>query len=85
MIYIKKRKNILVSSLLLISIILATTIYSAFSTSLQIDGEAIVRSNNNIRITGIRITNQVNGAYEEFNNKYTKETTSMFVILPFNR
>lgn len=83
-IYIKNRKSILTGIVLLITIMLSTIVYSAFSTSLQVDGEVIVRSDNNIRITGIRITNRVNGAYEEFNNKYTKETTSMFVILPSN-
>ena len=51
---------------------------------MQINGEAIVRSDNDIRITGVKIINQTNNAYETYNNKYTKETTSMFVTLPSN-
>lgn len=63
---------------------LSTVVYSAFSSNLQITGDAVVRSINNIRVTDIRISNQTNGAYEKYNNKFTSETTSMFVILPSN-
>ena len=69
---------------LLTSIIVTTIVYSAFSTQLQIMGEAIVRSDNDIRITNVKIETQSNGAYETYNNKYTKDTTSMFVTLPSN-
>lgn len=59
-------------------------VYSAFSTKLQIGGELVVRSDNDIRVTNINIKETTNGAYETYNNKYTKDTTSMFVTLPSN-
>ena len=59
-------------------------VYSAFSTKLQIGGDLIVRSDNDIRITNLSIKESTNGAYETYNNKYTKDTTSMFVTLPSN-
>ena len=72
------------SIVLLTSIILTTLVYSAFSTKLQIDVDLIVRSNNDIRVTNVSIKESTNGAYETYNNKYTKDTTSMFVTLPGN-
>ena len=58
--------------------------YSAFSTKLQIGGDLIVRSDNDIRVTNINFKESTGGAYETYNNKYTKDTTSMFVTLPSN-
>ena len=72
------------SIVLLTSIILTTLVYSAFGTKLQIDGDLIVRSNNDIRVTNISIKETMGSAYETYNNKYTKNTTSMFVTLPSN-
>ena len=84
MIIIKSSRNILIGIVLLTSIILTTLIYSAFSTKLQIGGDLIVRSDNEIRVTNISIKESTGGAYETYNNKYTKDTTSMFVTLPSN-
>ena len=70
--------------ILLIAIIFTTIVYSAFSTKLQIDGDLVVRSDNDIRITNLSIKESTGGAYETYNSKYTKNTTSMFVTLPSN-
>ena len=70
--------------ILLIAIIFTTIVYSAFSTKLQINGDLVVRSDNDIRITNLSIKESTGGAYETYNSKYTKNTTSMFVTLPSN-
>ncbi len=57
-------------------------VYSAFSTKLQISGDLVVKSDNEIRVTNISVKDFSNRANETYNNKYTKNTTSMFVILP---
>lgn len=74
--------NILLGIVLLTSILLTTIVYSAFNTQLNIEGEAIVRSEQNIRITNISISNTSNGAYETYNSKYNKDVTYMYVTLP---
>ena len=81
---IKSNKDVLISIVLLISILLTTVVYSAFSTKLQIGGELVVRSDDDIRVSNISIKEQTGGAYETYNNKYTKNTTSMFITLPSN-
>ena len=77
-------RRILLGIILLTSILLTTIVYSAFNTQLNIEGEAIVRSEQDIRITNISISNTTNGAYETYNNKYNKDTTFMYVTLPSN-
>ncbi len=64
------------------SLFFTTIVYSAFSTQLQIRGEAIVRSDQMIRITGLRLSEVTNNAYETYNSKYEKDTTSLYVTLP---
>lgn len=81
---IKSGRNILLDIVLLTSILLTTIVYSAFNIQLQISGEAIVRSDNDIRVTNVKVLSQTNNAYETYNSKYTKDTTSMFVTLPSN-
>jgi len=67
---------------LLVSLLFTTIVYSAFSTQLQIKGEAIVRSDQMIRITGLKLLETTNNAYETYNSKYEKDTTSLYVTLP---
>mgnify|MGYP004467310421 CR=1 FL=1 len=81
---IKPNKDVLISIILLISILLTTIVYSAFSTKLQIGGELVVRSDDDIRITNTSVKEQIGGAYETYNNKFTKNTVSLFVTLPSN-
>lgn len=57
-------------------------VYAAFNTQLQIKGEAVVRSDQEIRITDFRLIETTNNAFEIYNSKYEKNTTSLFVSLP---
>lgn len=74
----------ILSVFLLISIFFTTIVYSAFSTQLQISGEAVVRSDQVIRITNLSVKQQTGGAFETYNNKYGKDTTGMYITLPVN-
>lgn len=80
----KKGKNIIISAFLLIAIMATTVVYSAFSARLQISGEAVVRSDNEIRISNMTVLSQTNGAYETYNYKYNKDMASMYATLPAN-
>ena len=70
--------------ILLVAVSLSTIVYSAFSTKLQIEGEAVLRSDNEIRITNIEKKDTTNGAYETYNNKHSKDTVSIYATLPKN-
>ena len=72
------------NALLLFSVLSATIVYSAMNTKLQIQGEAVLRSKNDIRVTGLEKMEYTNGAYDTYNSKYSKDTVSMFVTLPAN-
>lgn len=74
----------ILSIFLLISIFFTTLVYSAYSTQLTIRGEAIVRTDQVIRVTNLTVRQQTGGAHETYNNKYGKDTTSMYVTLPAN-
>ena len=75
------RKHI--SMLLIIIVVLSLSIgYSALNTDLSISGEAIVRADNDIRITDIILKETLNGAIEDYNPKYTVDTTTSYVTLP---
>lgn len=76
--------NNLIKICLCASVLLSTIVFSAFNASLQIEGEATVRSNQDIRITNIKIIGQNNGAYETYNSKYNKDVTFMYITLPKN-
>lgn len=82
MITIKRNRDIFLIIMLLTSLSFTTIVYSAFSTQLQIRGEAIARSDQTIRITGLKLSEATNGAYETYNSKYEKETTSLYATLP---
>ena len=79
-----KSRNMLIGIVLLTSIIFTSIVYAAFNAQLTIEGQAIVRSDQDIRITNISISNTTNGAYETYNNKYNKDVTFMYVKLPSN-
>lgn len=56
--------------------------YSAFNSSLSVSGDAIVRSVADIRIDGVELVSKENGAYERYNNSFSKSLTSMSISLP---
>lgn len=64
------------------SLFFTTIVYAAFNTQLQIKGEAVVRSEQEIRISDFKLLEVTNNAFEEFNSKYEKNTTSLYVTLP---
>lgn len=56
--------------------------YAALNTELSISGEGYVRVAADIRITNLKVLEKSSGAYETYNNKYSKNTTSIFANLP---
>lgn len=80
------RKKILLFSLLFVifSIFISSYGYAALNTELSISGEAYVRVDESVRITSVSKIESLNGAYETYNSKYSKNSTSMFVTLPNN-
>lgn len=63
-------------------ILFESIIYGAINTSMFIDGEAHIRVNSGIRIVDLKVVEQVGGAYEVYNSDYSKDSTSLQVILP---
>ena len=68
--------------ILLVSVLTTTVIYSAFSTQLQIQGDAMLRVKKDIRITNIEAKKYNGDAIEIANPKYSVDSTSMYVKLP---
>lgn len=80
---IKKSKIDLILFLLFCFITISFTIgYSALNQELSISGEAVYRVEANIRITGLGLGEIQNGAIENYNGKYSKDTLNVGVKLP---
>ena len=73
---------IILTCFAIVSILGMSIGYSALNTSLTLSGEAYVRVDTDIRITALNTLEATNGAYENYNSKYTKETTLIAVTLP---
>lgn len=78
----KQRKKLWMVLFLFLSITFTSYGYAALNTELQLSGEAYVRLEEEIRITNLKVSSANNGGYETYNNKYAKDSTSMFVTLP---
>ena len=65
-----------------LSIVFSSIIYASYSTNLYITGDAYLRANGDIRITGVEMKGRSGEAYEFANYKFSKNTTSLFVNLP---
>jgi len=78
----KEKRKIIISVLVFLIVIFTSFGYAAVNTSLSISGEAYVRVEENIRVTGIKVISSENGGYATYNPKYSKDTTTMFVTLP---
>lgn len=61
-----------------------SVIYGAINLEMFIDGDAHVRVDGDIRITNLKLVEQIDGAYEVYNGDYAKDTTTMQVVLPYN-
>lgn len=59
-------------------------VYSAYNVELQINGEAMLRANANVRVTGLKVTSKTNGAFETYNCSYSKDITNLYATLPSN-
>ena len=68
--------------ILLIGIVFTSVGYAAMNTSMQVSGEAIVRVNSNIRVTGLEFVGSESGGTEQYNSKYSKDTTTFGIKLP---
>ncbi len=55
--------------------------YSAFSANLKISGEAVVRYDYDVRISGIDLVSKSNDGTETYNSSFSKSFTSMSVNL----
>ena len=73
---------IILTCFAIVSILGMSIGYSALNTNLTLSGEAYVRVDTDIRITALNTLEATNGAYENYNSKYTKETILMAVTLP---
>ncbi len=77
-----KNKNLLTIMIIFLVILCNSIVYSALNTEMFINGDAHIRVDKDIRITDVKVVDQVNGAYETYNSDYSKNTTSMQVSLP---
>ncbi len=75
----KQRYKFILIFIVLISI---SIVSAAYSEELTITGEGYIRVDKDIRVTNIKLAGTTGQAYEEYNSKYTQNTTSMFVVLP---
>ena len=78
------KNKYLLKIILVLSIVFSSVIYASYNTNLQMQGDAYLRANGDIRITGIEMVGGSNGASELYVPKFSKNTTSMFVTLPSN-
>jgi len=80
----KGKQKIVVSIFIFLVILFTSYGYAALNTSLSISGEAYLRKERDVRVTNLKLTSISSGGYEVYNNKYSKDTVSMFVNLPKN-
>lgn len=77
-----KYKNIFSIIIIFLVVLFNSVIYGALNTEMYIDGEAQVRVDRDIRITNLKVVEQTAGAYEKYSSSYSKNLTSMHVVLP---
>lgn len=59
-----------------------TLVYSSFSTQLITNGEAYVRPDDEIRVTGVELLSATEKAYENYNSNYDKYGVFLYPCLP---
>ena len=57
--------------------------YASFTSELSISGEAIVRAETDIRVVNVYPSIGENSGFEEYNSKYSVNTTSHYIVLPY--
>ena len=76
------KKNVLLISLCFLLVMLSSIAYAALNKQLNITGDLIVRAVKDIRITDLKLRDQVTSAYEMYNSKYTVNTVSVSAKFP---
>ena len=76
------KKNILLIMLCFTLLSISSIAYSALNKQLNITGDLIVRAVKDIRITDLKLRDQVTSAYEMYNSKYTVNTVSVSAKFP---
>ena len=71
-----KNKNLLIGIVLLV-VIFNSIVYSALNSEMFINGDAHIRVDKDIRITDVKVLEQINGSYETYNSDYSKNTNSL--------
>ena len=79
--YLKERYKII---LLIIVLCTVTVVSAAYDEEMTITGNGIIRVDEDIRITNVKLIEQTGESYEQYNSRYSKDKTSMFVVLPSN-
>ena len=67
--------------LIVIIVLSLTVVYSSFGTNLLLSGEATVRVESDIRVTGVRVSNSVSGALSSW-EEYNVDNISSNISLP---
>ena len=79
--YFKERYKII---LLIIVLCTVTVVSAAYDEEMTITGNGIIRVDEDIRITNVKLIDKTGESYEQYNSRYSKDKTSMFVVLPSN-
>lgn len=79
---LKDNKKYVVAPLLFFVILSMTIVCASFSQTMIIRGDAYVRVNADIRVTGVSIKTVENLAAQYADSQYSKNTSTMFVALP---
>ncbi len=79
--YFKERYKII---LLIIALCTVTVVSAAYDEEMTITGNGIIRVDADIRVTNVKLIDKTGESYEEYNSRYSKDKTSMFVVLPSN-
>ena len=78
----KINKKALVVPFIFMIILSMTIVCASLSSTMLLNGEANLRVDADIRIIGISMIDPVNGAYEEANIKFGKDSADLFPTLP---
>lgn len=68
--------------LIIVPFVFITLTYSSFNSDLMINGSAMLRIPSVIRITKLKVIEQVNSAYETYSSEFNKDSTSIYATLP---
>ena len=79
MVHIKGKYLWIIVFVLICSI---SIVCASYNQTMMINGDAILRVDEFIRITDLKMLNMENEGYETYNSQYSKNSTNMYVSLP---